>query len=159
MKYLFSTLLIACVSVLMSAQPKLNLNTGSIDFEWQQEEDGWHISCIKIDGKQIPAPKGYYTVLYIDRNPAKDLVDQDLDGKDFTFYPSKAEMLPDGTLKFSHSLRFGDVEAIWKVDPLFPSDIKVDMKVRLSTNRFRIHRHPYDYRLRREQYIMGDDSG
>ena len=67
MKYLFSTLLIACVSVLMSAQPKLNLNTGSIDFEWQQEEDGWHISCIKIDGKQIPAPKGYYTVLYIDR--------------------------------------------------------------------------------------------
>lgn len=51
MKYLFSTLLIACVSVLMSAQPKLNLNTGSIDFEWQQEEDGWHISCIKIDGK------------------------------------------------------------------------------------------------------------
>ena len=31
MKYLFSTLLIACVSVLMSAQPKLNLNTGSID--------------------------------------------------------------------------------------------------------------------------------
>lgn len=33
MKYLFSTLLIACVSVLMSAQPKLNLNTGSIDFE------------------------------------------------------------------------------------------------------------------------------
>ena len=134
MKYLFSTLLIACVSVLMSAQPKLNLNTGSIDFEWQQEEDGWHISCIKIDGKQIPAPKGYYTVLYIDRNPAKDLVDQDLEGKDFTFYPSKAEMLPDGTLKFSHSLRFGDVEAIWKVDPLFPSDIKVDMKVRLSTN-------------------------
>ena len=71
MKYLFSTLLIACVSVLMSAQPKLNLNTGSIDFEWQQEEDGWHISCIKIDGKQIPAPKGYYTVLYIDRNPAR----------------------------------------------------------------------------------------
>lgn len=68
-------------------------------------------------------------------------------------------MLPDGTLKFSHSLRFGDVEAIWKVDPLFPSDIKVDMKVRLSTNGSVSHRHPYDYRLRREQYIMGDDSG
>lgn len=134
MKYLFSTLLIACVSVLMSAQPKLNLNTGSVDIEWQQEEDGWHISCIKIDGKQIPSPKGYYTILYLDRNPAKDLVDQDLEGKDFTFYPSKAEMLPDGALKFSHSLRFGDVEAIWKVDPSFPSDIKVDMKVRLSTN-------------------------
>ena len=55
---------------------------------------------LKSTGKQIPAPKGYYTVLYIDRNPAKDLVDQDLEGKDFTFYPSKAEMLPDGTLKF-----------------------------------------------------------
>ena len=94
MKYLFSTLLIACVSVLISAQPKLNLNTGSIDFEWQQEEDGWHISCIKIDGKQIPAPKGYYTLLYIDRNPAKDLV-----GKHFTFYASKAENPPECTLK------------------------------------------------------------
>ncbi|HIW66475.1 MAG TPA: glycerophosphoryl diester phosphodiesterase [Candidatus Alistipes intestinipullorum] len=68
----------------------------------------------------------------MNRKPASDLVYRDLEGKAFTFYPSDAEQLPDGSLKFTQHLRFGDVEARWNIDSVSCSDIKVDMTVRLS---------------------------
>lgn len=136
MKHFLTIIAVAaiCSASALASQPRLNLNTGSVNVEWAQESDGWHISSVKIDGKEIASPKGYYTVLYVDRNPAKDLVDQDLEGKDFTFYPEAAEKLSDGSLKFSQKLRFGDVEAVWKSDQAYPWDIKVDIRVKMTAN-------------------------
>ncbi|MEI3554779.1 MAG: hypothetical protein V8Q54_09280 [Alistipes senegalensis] len=73
----------------------------------RKKADGWHVSDVAVKGKRFPNPKGYYTILYLNRNPAAGLVDQDLEGKAFTFYPSDAERLADGSLRFSQKLRFG----------------------------------------------------
>lgn len=118
--------------LMVSAQDRLNLATGNVSVDWERQSDGWHVTDVTVKGVSMPNPKGYYTILYLNRNPAAGLVDQDLEGKDFTFYPSDAEKLADGSIKFTHTLRFGTVEAIWKKDPAYPSDIKVDIKLSQS---------------------------
>lgn len=134
MKYLLTTLVSLLMgATLTNAQSRLDFSTEDVKIEWQKKADGWHVSDVAVKGKRFPNPKGYYTILYLNRNPAAGLVDQDLEGKAFTFYPSDAERLADGSLRFSQKLRFGEVEAVWSVDPAFPSDVKVDMKLRLTT--------------------------
>ena len=115
-------------------QDRLGLSTGEVSIEWEKMNDGWHVTEVSVQGKSMPEPRGYYTVLYLNRNPAANLVEQDIEGKDFTFYPSEAEQLSDGSVRFTHKLRFGEVEAVWSADPEFPSDIKVDMKLGLTAN-------------------------
>lgn len=115
-------------------QDEIVLSTGQLNISWSKQENGWHINKVQAGTKIFPNPKGYYTVLYINRPAAQSLVDQDLEGKAFTFYPSFAEKQGDTAVVFRQSLRFGEVEATWKIDPLYPTDIKVQVSVKMTTN-------------------------
>lgn len=108
---------------------RLALSSKNLKVEWQLEKDGWHISTLTTGGHVLKNPRGYYTVIYLNRRPAANLVELDLEGKDFSFYPSKASRLPDGSILFEQDLRIAKVEAVWKIDPQYPSDIHVDLKV------------------------------
>jgi len=112
---------------------ELVLSSEKVKITWNQLEDGWHVQDVYIENKPFSIPAGYYTLIYLNRNPAANLVDLDIEGKAFTFYPSKGEVLADGSVRFMHSLRFGDMEAIWKIDPDCPEDIKVSVSVKMKT--------------------------
>ena len=96
--------------------------------------DGWHIKTIDAEGKILLNPAGYYNILYLNRNPAPNLVDQDLEGKDFTFYPSRAIKYANDSIVFKHSLRVADIEAVWKMDLVFPTDIRVKIRLIAKEN-------------------------
>lgn len=108
------------------------LSSKSLKIAWSKQADGWHINNVLVNGKTFPNPEGYYTILYLNRQPAASLVDQDLEGKAFTFFPASAENSGDTAIIFRQSLRFGEIEAIWKADPLYPSDIKVSVTVKMT---------------------------
>lgn len=57
MKYLFSTLLIACVSVLMSAQPKLNLNTAVLILKGNRRRMAGISRVLKSTGSRFLPPR------------------------------------------------------------------------------------------------------
>ncbi|MGV8094168.1 MAG: hypothetical protein AB2L24_20090 [Mangrovibacterium sp.] len=121
---------ICCLSGIKAENKKeLKLMSDRLTLTWVQETDGWHVREIKVNGKELPNLRGYYTLLHLERKPAPSLVFQDLEGKQFTFYPEKAEQLADGSVRFTHSLRFGTMEAVWRLDPDFPEDIKVTIRV------------------------------
>ena len=106
-----------------------SLRTGALQLKWTQEKDGWHISGITAGGKLLQQPSGAYTLIYLNRKPAGNLVDLDLEGKDFSFYPASASVTTDGVLQFNQQLRFGSMEARWKTDPDYPTDIMVEIVV------------------------------
>lgn len=82
MKYLLTMLVSLLMgATLTNAQSRLDFSTGDVKIEWQKKADGWHVSDVAVKGKRFPNPKGYYTILYLNRNPAAGLVDQDLEGK------------------------------------------------------------------------------
>jgi hypothetical protein len=115
---------------------EIKLVSDRLVLTWIQEADGWHVSKLSINGKELPNPKGYYTLLYLERKPASSLVYQDLEGKQFSFYPEEAERLADGSVKFTHSLRFGVMEAVWRLDLDFPEDIRVTIDVKAKQEGF-----------------------
>lgn len=121
--------MIFCAASLLAAQNSIRLDSGCIAIDWTEQEDGWHISSLSVNGKLIAHPAGYYTVLYLNRRPAQGLVFQDIEGTDFTFFPSVAIQLPDGSVKFKKELRFGTVEAVWSIDPVYRNDVCVEMKL------------------------------
>jgi hypothetical protein len=112
------------------------LRSRLLQVKWTQEKDGWHVSNIQAGGKALAKPSGAYTLIYLNRKPAPNLVDIDLEGKDFSFYPSTAAKAADGTLSFSQQLRFGDMESQWKIDPAYPTDLVVEIKVTAKAKGF-----------------------
>lgn len=117
-----------------TAQKNLSLNTPRLQLNWQQQNDGWHLTALRAGGKTMAHPSGAFTILYVNRPPAANLVDQDLEGKDFSFYPEQAEQKADGSLFFKQKLRIGEVTSTWRADPANPSDIRVEVKLK-ATNK------------------------
>ena len=137
MKNFLLVILLSLHMCIIQAEPEnaqLRLISDKLSIVWQKETDGWHIHTIEVEGKILDNPKGYYTILYLNRNPAPNLVDQDLEGKDFTFYPSDAISREDGSIVFKHSLRVADIEAVWQIDPKFPTDIRVTVHLTAKEN-------------------------
>lgn len=118
--------------IAQNTKAKISLSSGKLQLLWSEETDGWHLKNVRINNKDLPNPAGYYTLLYLDRNPAASLVDMDIEGKDFTFYPSSAEASGDTAIVFRQTLRFGEMEAHWQVDPQYPSDVKVSISVKMT---------------------------
>ncbi|MDD4921962.1 MAG: hypothetical protein PHS30_05735, partial [Bacteroidales bacterium] len=111
----------------------LSLTSEKLKISWQKEADGWHVTGVSVNDKTFSNPKGYYTLLYLNRKPAAGLVYQDIEGKAFTFYPSDADVQKDGSIKFTQTLRFGKLQAIWKIDPKYPNDVMVSMNLKMTT--------------------------
>jgi hypothetical protein len=135
MKKLFISCIICviCFGIgnLYAQQTKtLTLASSAVKLIFQEQANGWHVQSITIGSKTVPHPSGAYTLLYLNRNPAPNLVELDIEGKDFSFYPAKARTLADGSLEFSQQLRFGEMTARWKINPANPSDIHVEMNVK-----------------------------
>jgi hypothetical protein len=127
--YLTYAFLFWLLMPMAKAQKSISLSSSKLKVEWVQEADGWHINSIKTDGKTLNKPSGAHTIIYLNRKPAPNLVDLDIEGKDFTYYPKSATQLSDGSISFKETLRFATVESIWKIDPKFPTDIKVKIIV------------------------------
>ena len=135
--FLYAIVVGCCMfNTMAESKKEIKLISDRLALTWIQEPDGWHVKEIRISGKELPNPKGYYTLLYLSRKPAPSLVYADLEGKDFSFYPKEAVRLADGSIKFTHSLRFGLLEAVWRLDPDFPEDIKVTIKVQAKLEGF-----------------------
>jgi hypothetical protein len=133
---LFIATLMAVVGYAQVAKDSVALRSRLLQVKWLQEKDGWHISQINAGGKTLSRPSGAYTLIYLNRKPAGNLVDLDLEGKDFSFYPSVALQAADGTLTFKQQLRFGEMEAHWKIDLAYPTDLMVEMVVTAKTKGF-----------------------
>jgi hypothetical protein len=120
----------------VALKDSVSLRSGLLQIVWSQQKDGWHISQITAGGKVLTQPSGAYTLIYLNRKPAGNLVDLDLEGKDFSFYPTGASRMADGSLTFKQSLRFGNMEAHWKIDPAYPTDIQVEIIVSATAKGF-----------------------
>lgn len=132
MKKILSVFVIFILAHQLNAQSigaELKLSSDKLKILWEKKSDGWHIKSIEAGGKNLPNPAGYYNILYLNRNPAQNLVEQDLEGKDFTFYPSSAIQYADDSIIFKRSLRVADIEAVWKIDPASPTDIRVNIRL------------------------------
>jgi hypothetical protein len=110
----------------------ISLSSKQLKVSWTQEKDGWHISSINVAGKVLANPSGAFTIIYLNRKPAANLVDEDLEGKAYTFYPETAKKSADGTITFTQKLRFGVMESKWKMDPDYPTDIQVEINVKAT---------------------------
>jgi len=108
----------------------LELNGDRVRLRWQRQEDGWHVieAGAKGDGGWValPSRSGWNTVLYVNRNPAADLVQVDKEGVAYPFYPSDAQKRDDGSIIFKQELPIGTATSEWKLDPQFPSDVQVN---------------------------------
>lgn len=113
---------------------ELVLSSDYIKLVWNKQSDGWHVKNVSVGTKSFPNPAGYYTLLYLNRRPAPNLVDLDIEGKAFTFYPSNGEQLNDGSIRFTQTLRFGEMESIWAIDPECPEDVKVSIQVKMTVD-------------------------
>ncbi len=110
----------------------ISLSSKQLKVSWVQEKDGWHINNINVAGKTLANPQGAFTIIYLNRKPAPNLVDQDLEGKAYTFYPETAKKEADGSITFTQKLRFGTIESKWKMDPNYPTDIQVEVSVKAT---------------------------
>lgn len=123
---------VAC-AVTGYAQPQeLSLTSGAIHIRWVQGPDGWKINRIEAGNKMLSQPSGYYTLIYNAVRPHGGRIEPNVEGKGISFFPSKAEQLADGSLLFTHELRVARVEAIWKIDPQYPTDIQVTMNTTIK---------------------------
>ncbi|RKR79927.1 hypothetical protein BDD43_0013 [Mucilaginibacter gracilis] len=130
MKRSLVTCFLWLTSQALYAQYDISLSSKQLKVSWTQEKDGWHISSINAGGKTLANPSGAFTIIYLNRKPAPALVDQDIEGKAYTFYPSIAKKSADGTITFTQELRFGVMESTWKIDPNYPTDIHVEIMVK-----------------------------
>jgi hypothetical protein len=134
MKRSFFLSMLLCAGLLSAygqgGNQDISLSSPKLKVSWAQEKDGWHIKSIVAGGKVLPHPSGLFTLIYLNRKPAPNLVDLDLEGKDFSFYPATATKSADGTITFTQTLRFGVMESKWKIDPNYPTDIMVEMSVK-----------------------------
>lgn len=108
----------------------MSLTSKQLKVSWAQQKDGWHIQSINAGGKTLADPSGAFTLIFLNRKPAAGLVDEDLEGKAYTFYPSEAKKSADGTITFTQELRFGVMVSKWKIDPNYPTDIQVEINVK-----------------------------
>lgn len=117
-----------------NAPSGIELLSEKLQVSWKQEKAEWHINKIVADGKQLMIPSGYYNIIYHKGAPAAGRVTRDIEGKDHTFYPSEAIKLEDGSIQFSRSLEVADIKAIWKIDPDYPTDIRVSYTLTARQN-------------------------
>lgn len=126
--------LLSALSLNLHAQNELHLGSSRLQLSWNLKKDGWHLTGLVVNGKKMDEPSGLFTLLYLNRRPAPNLVDLDLEGKAFSFYPADAKKSDDGSISFMQELRFGTMESTWKIDPDFPTDIQVEIKVKAKLN-------------------------
>ncbi|HVV72822.1 MAG TPA: hypothetical protein VHI52_15215, partial [Verrucomicrobiae bacterium] len=126
---LFLLVAARAMTVAQTGGGTLQLVSGDAQLAWNREADGWHIRSVDVAGKPLGQPSGAYTLLYINRHAAGNLVDMDLEGTDFTFYAGEGAREPDGSLVFRGACRVAELEARWEADPAYPGDFRVRVTV------------------------------
>src|SRR4051812_42941329 len=118
MKLTCTAILFVCAFIalpLRAEETTVELGNSSLHLSWERKADGWHLAEARAKGEagwiSLPSPSGLHTILYLNRNPALNLVELDREGKAYPFYPSDVEKRPTGALLFKHSLPIGEVES------------------------------------------------
>lgn len=109
--------------------PSINIASSALSLEWVKKAEGWFLNQITTAGIPVANPQGFSYILYSENEPPQGAVQRDEAGDDFTFYFSEAAQTSDGSVKFKHSLPVAEIESLWKIDPDFPTDIEVTMKL------------------------------
>ncbi len=107
----------------------LGIQSPALSLDWQTTEQGWALREITVAGKSLNRPQGFTNVLFSKTKPSGGEVVRDGAGENTTFYFSDAARVSPTSLRFSHSLPIADVESLWQIDPQFPTDIQVSMKL------------------------------
>ncbi|MGC4005064.1 MAG: hypothetical protein QM811_18905 [Pirellulales bacterium] len=114
----------------------IELVSDKLKLKWEKQDDGWHLTEAAAKSETgwlaLPSPSGRYTVIYINRNPSKQLTEVDREGLAYPFFPSDVEKQSDGKLVFKQKLPFGELTAEWSLDPKYPSNAHVNLSLKMT---------------------------
>lgn len=136
MKGKLLSLLFCLLTTIAFAQQKLQLISGPLTINWEQQPNGWRIGRITASGKELQTPAGYYTVIFNSVKPHGGRIEPNVEGKGMSFFPSTAMQNADGSITFRHDLRVASIEAVWKADPKYPGDVQVSLKTTIKVTGF-----------------------
>jgi hypothetical protein len=136
-------------------QDSLNLSSKTLKLTWSDNGPGWKLKTIQVNGLNIPDAVGYYTVIYSPGEPLKDHLQLNQAGKAFDFYPSSGKSSVDGVINFKHNLEEADIEASWEIDPLYPTDIRVQIRLKAKKEGYYSIASPTISRISRQDLSWG----
>jgi len=128
----------AAVETVESPVPRAAITIGSpmLELEWVERPQGWSLNQLTAGGLPLHNPQGFSNIVYSQRQPPASAVERDEAGENHTFYFSEATRLSERAVRFTHSLPVADIESHWEIDPDFPSDIKVKMRLTAKVDGF-----------------------
>lgn len=134
----------------LSASAQVSLKSDALQLHWTKNTDGWKLNQLSVKNKKawvaLPAVSGEYTLLYAERLPDSTFnnsfpepqyhyivplwkaliqpVPMNTAGQAVHFYPADA-VASGKEIIFKKQSKEADITASWRIDPDFPSDVKV----------------------------------
>lgn len=147
--------LLTSTSVPAEPAASMRISSPALALDWTKGGDGWHLSGITAGGKALENPRGFTNVLFSAGEPGDSQVILDEAGDNFTFHFTEAEQLSETSIRFTHRLPVADIESVWEIDPDFPTDIRVNMRLTAKADGYFSLASPTLAALSRDQLEWG----
>jgi hypothetical protein len=111
------------------AASSVRITSPELSLQWTKREGGWSLGEITTAGLPLANPRGFTNILFSEKKPPGGEVTRDNAGENFTFHFSELVKSSATGVHFRHDLPVAEIESIWEMDPEYPTDITVTMRL------------------------------